>query len=287
MSFVENQLDIFQKKHKNKQLETHTQGLHYMKIIFAPKFSVRISGNTNALSFDTTTLKLSLGSETHIQFPISAIQEKEFVATQINQNTTIEAMDIPTVPTHTDLVPTTTSDVQKPNIEKSKPTKSRRLGQVSAEEKTPSNELAAEIDMPQGKDLSKFSTNVGPRVRRRSSSDYQRVQSPAVTLLHSDLTHEEIQKILSACQTQKTRKEIVDLFVVLDEKDFQSVNTQKVFFSQLCQKYIWDLVALKLLAPSEIQSNPLLTKRARNQKFSLTRHGRDTLDFANKLITTK
>lgn len=267
-----------------------------MKIIFAPKFSVRITGNTTALSFDTTTLKLSLGSETQIQFPISAIQENEFVATQINQNPITESTNIPTVPTHSDLVLNPTSDVQKPSIEKSKPTKSRRLGQVSAEKIVPSenvssenvssNELATEIDMPQGKDLSKFSTNVGPRGRRKSSSDYQKIQSPAVTLLHSDLTHEEIQKILSACQTQKTRKEIVDLFVVLDEKDFQSVNTQKVFFSHLCQKYIWDLVALKLLAPSEIQRNPLLTKRARNQKFSLTRHGRDTLDFATKLITT-
>ncbi len=264
-----------------------------MKIIFAPKFSVHISGNTQALSFDTATLKLSLGSETHIQFPIATITatESEFVATKMDS--TPDTLNATTV----DVPNMNASDVQKPIIEKTKPTKptkptkSRRLGTVSEKiatnKETSNHDLAPEIDMPQGKDLSKFSTNVGPRTRRRSSSDYQRIQSPAVTLLHSDLSHEEIQKILFACQTPKTRKEIVDLFVVLDEKDFQSVNTQKVFFSHLCQKYIWDLVALKLLAPSEIQRNPLLTKRVKNQKFSLTRHGRDTLVFSTKLITTK
>ena len=251
-----------------------------MKIIFAPKLSIHISGNTTALSFDTTTHKLSLGNETHIQFPISAILESEFVATKIN--TTIESIatsQSDSAPTTSDSAPTT-SDVQQP-ITQTQPTKKTKTIKATSSEIVPSNQLANEIDMPQ--DLSKFSTNVGPRVRRRSTSDYQRVQSPAVTLLHSDLTHEEIQTILSACQTPKTRKEIVDLFVTLDDKDFQSVNTQKVFFSHLCQKYIWDLVALKLLSPSQIKSNPLLTKRAANQKFSLTRHGKETLDFATKL----
>ena len=251
-----------------------------MKIIFAPKFSIHISGKTSALTFDTATHKLSFGNDVHIQFPMIAN----------NVDTTPPADTKPIIdlryPTQTDLVSTPTSAA--PSTKTNAPRGTRK--KMKASETTSSSvipvnattELDDGIDMPQ--DLSEFSTNKGPRSRSKSSSDYQRVQSPAVTLLQTSLTHDEIQKILSACETPKTRKEIVDLFLVLDDKDFQSENTKKVFFSQLCQKYIWDLVTLKLLSPSEIHSNPLTTKRAKDQKFSLTKHGKETLSFANQLI---